>query len=122
MASSKKILDDTLREHYLDVLTDVLKAQGEDVLRTGSNEIAFPVVDSEKNDKFIVITVKVPTGSRDGDLYDGYAMAEDYEIHLKEKAEKAKKAAEAKAKKMARDKKQREQMAAIRAKKEERGE
>ena len=76
----------------------------EEVLRVGSNEIAFPVVDSEGNEDFIVLTCKIPTGANKGtEPYDGYAMAEEYEMKLKEKAEKAKKAAEAKAKKIAKD-------------------
>ena len=49
------------------------------------------------------MTVKVPTGSRDGEAYDGYAMAEEYRLKVAEKAEKARKAAEAKAKKIAKD-------------------
>lgn len=118
MATSRKVLDDALREKYLEILSKVLDEQGEEVLRTGSNEIALPCVDSEGNDKFIVLTVKVPTGSRDGDLYDGYSMAEDYQLKQKVKAEKAAKDAEAKAKKKARDEKQRQQAAEIRAKKE----
>jgi hypothetical protein len=37
-----------------------------------------------------VLTFKVPTGERGGDAYDGYSMAEDYQMKLAEKAEKAK--------------------------------
>lgn len=118
MATSRKILDDGVREKYLAILAEVLSAQGEEVLRVGSNEIALPCVDAESNDKFVVLTVKVPTGSRDGDLYDGYSMAEDYELKQKAKAEKAAKDMEAKAKKKARDEKQRQQAAEIKAKKE----
>lgn len=117
MATSKKVLDDGLREKYLSLLAQVLESHGEEVLRVGSNEIALPCVDAENNDKFVVLTVKVPTGSRDGDLYDGYSMAEDYQLKQKAKAEKAAKDAEAKAKKKARDEKQRAQAAAIKAKK-----
>lgn len=117
MALSNKALNDKLREVYLSKLITLFTDSGEEVLRTGSNEIALPVCDEENNDKFIVLTVKVPTGSRDGDLYDGYSMAEDYALKLTEKAEKAEEAAKRKAAKMERDKKQREQAAAIKAKK-----
>ena len=65
-------------------------------------------VDDEGNDKFIVLTVKVPTGSRDGEGYDGYSMAEDYAIKCKNKAESAAKKEAEKQKKIARDKKARE--------------
>ena len=108
MASSNKALNDKLREKYLSILSEVLEKNGEEVLRTGSNEVALPCVDESGNDKFIVLTVKVPTGSRDGDAYDGYSMAEDYSIKCKNKAESAAKKAEDKAKKIERDKKRRE--------------
>lgn len=107
MASSNKVLNDKLREKFLSVLSEVLEKNGEEVLRTGSNEIALPCVDGDGNDKFIVITVKVPTGSRDGDAYDGYSMAEDYSIKCKNKTETAAKKAAEKEKKIARDEKRR---------------
>lgn len=116
--ATAKVLNDKLREVYLAKLIALFGADGEEVLRTGSNEIALPVCDSENNDKFVVLTVKVPTGSRDGDLYDGYAIAEDYKLKLAEKEAKAKETAEKKAKKVERDAKRRAQAAEIKAKKE----
>ena len=107
MATSNKVLNDKLREVYLEIITTALTDKEEEVLRVGSNEIAIPCVDEEGNEKFIVMTVKVPTGSRDGDAYDGYSMAEDWQIKCKNKEETAKKKAEEKAKKIARDKKKR---------------
>ena len=50
-----------------------------------------PVLIVKGNDEFMVITFKVPTGSREGDVYDGYAMAQDYEIKQKDKKEKGNK-------------------------------
>ena len=58
--------------------------------------------------------VKVPTGSRDGEPYDGYAKAEDYALKMKLKEEKAKEAKIAKEKKIARDKQMREEKKRIR--------
>ena len=110
MATSNKVLNDKLREKYMEIISNALLKCDEDVLRTGSNEIAFPCVDDEGNDKFIVLTVKVPIGSRDGDAYDGYSMAEDYAIKCKNKAETAAKKEAEKAKKIARDKKKREKV------------
>lgn len=107
MATSNKVLNDKLREAYLEIITAALADKEEEVLRVGSNEIAIPCVDEEGNEKFIVMTVKVPTGSRDGDAYDGYSMAEDWQIKCKNKEETAKKKAEEKAKKIAKDKKKR---------------
>ena len=109
MAVSKKSLHESLRKSYMDKITAFLADQGEEVLVTGSNEIALPCVDSEGNDEFIVLTFKVPTGSRDGDPYDGYSIAEDFKMKSAEKAEKAKIAAEKKAKKIAQNKKMREE-------------
>ena len=113
--TSKKSLHDALRAKYIEHVSKFLADAGEEVLVTGSNEIALPCVDSEGNDEFIVITFKVPTGSRDGDAYDGYSMAEDFKIKSAEKAEKAKIAAEKKAKKIAQDKKMREEKAKAKA-------
>ena len=100
MKISRKVLRDKKRNEYVELLTELLKTR-EDVLRVGSNEIAFPIVDDEGNEDFIVITVKVPTGANKGtEPYDGYAMAEDYEMHLKEKAEKRQKPKKQKLKKL----------------------
>ena len=112
---SKKILHDALRAKYIERVSKFLGDAGEEVIVSGSNEIEIGCVDSEGNDEFIVITFKVPTGSRDGDAYDGYSMAEDFKIKSAEKAEKAKIAAEKKAKKIAQDKKMREEKARAKA-------
>ena len=88
MAKTAKVLNDEVRAQYLLRVSECLSTEDE-VLVVGSNELAIPVVDSEGNEKWIVLTVKVPTGSRDGDAYDGYAMAEDYQLKLANKATKA---------------------------------
>ena len=80
---SKKA-NDALRAKYVQELITRFK-EDEDVLRTGTGEIAFPVVDDEGEDNWVVITVKIPTGSRDGEIYDGYSMAEDYSMKTAEK-------------------------------------
>lgn len=115
---SKKATIDVLRADYVKRLMEMLKEEGEDVLVVGSNEIAIPVVDGEGEEQYVVFKVQIPSGSRDGDAYDGYAMAEDYAMKQKEKAEKAAKAAEEKAKKIARDQKMREQKKAAAEKRE----
>lgn len=118
MAKTKKILHEEIRNKYMSLLSDYLAKQDEEVLVVGSNEIALPCLDSEGNDEFIVITFKVPTGSRDGDAYDGYSMAEDFAMKEREKAEKAEKAKADKAKKIAKDKAMREQKAKAKAERE----
>ena len=103
MTISSKKANEMARETYLNEIMDYFRDHDE-VLRVKSNEIAIPIVDCNDEEKFIVITVKVPTGANKGlEPYDGYAMAEDYEHALAEKAEKAKKKAEAKERKMKRD-------------------
>lgn len=64
-----------------------------DALPVSASEIAVPVVDDEGNEKFALIKVSIPRGTRNGDggytPYDGYAAAEDYKLDLADKADKA---------------------------------
>ena len=113
-----KVINEALRAQYINILTELLTNNGEEVLRVKSNELAIPCVDSEGEDNYVVITIKVPTGSRDGDPYDGYGEAESYALSCKQKAEKAKLDAEKKAKKIARDEAYRAKQAANKAKRE----
>lgn len=116
MAKSKKQLHEGIRNKYLALITEYLTAQGEEVLKVKSNEIAIPCLDEEGNEEFMVISFKVPTGSRDDkEAYDGYAIATQYAEGVAEKEEKAKIEAEKKAKKIARDKAMREQKAKSKA-------
>ena len=113
--ASNRILDNELREKVLKTIMDFFAEKNEDVMQTNSNECAFPCVDSDGNDKWIQIVVKVPTGGRDEDGYDGYGVAESYKMKVKEKEEKKKENEIKKQKKIERDKKLREK------KKEENG-
>ena len=116
MAKSKKQLHDGIRNKYMDMVSAWLTEQGEEVVRTKSNEIALPCLDEDGNDEWCVLTFKVPTGSRDdGEAYDGYGMAEQYTQKEAEKAEKAAKAKAEKEKKIAKDKAQREAKAKAKA-------
>ena len=101
---TRKQLDEEIKVRFLEGVSEHLESVGEEVLRVGSNELALPVVDVDGNERWLVVTFKVPTGSRDGDAYDGYSMKEDYEMKLAEKAAKA----EAKAAKAEKDKAKRE--------------
>lgn len=118
--ATNKLLDNKLRSQYMEKCKKFLADNGEEILITGSNEICMPCVDADGNDKFIVLTFKVPTGSRDGELYDGYAIAEDYELKVKANEEKAKEKAQAKARKIAKDKAEREARAKLKAEKQTR--
>jgi regulator of protease activity HflC (stomatin/prohibitin superfamily) len=116
MAKSNKELDEGIRNEWLAKLKTWLDGLDVDNMQVKSNEIAIPVLDAERNDKFLVLTLKVPTGSRDdGEAYDGYALAEQYAESVAAKAEKAKADAEKKARKIAADKAKREAMAKAKA-------
>ena len=105
---TRKQLDDEIKVRFLEGVSEHLENCGEEVLRVGSNEIALPVLDSNNEERWLVLTFKVPTGTREGDAYDGYSMKEDYEMKLAEKAakaeEKAKKAEKDKAKRAEKEK------------------
>lgn len=109
MAISAKQLDDKLRNVYLEQVKQYFESVGEEILITGTNEICIPCLDEQSNEKFIQIVVKVPKGSRDGEAFDGYGLAEDFKIKQELKAIKKKEDAEKKAKKIERDKKLREE-------------
>ena len=119
MAKSQKALNDEIKAIYFEKIWDYLTELGEDVIKVKSNEIAFPICDSEGNEKSVVIVVKVPTGANKGtEPYDPYAMGEEYELKEKAKREKAEKTAKAKAEKIAKDKARREAEANLKAKRE----
>ena len=105
---TRKQLDEEIKVRFLEGVSEHLSNVGEEVLRVGSNELALPVVDSEGEERWLVLTFKVPTGTREGDAYDGYSMKEDYEMKLAKKAakaeENAKKAEKDKAKREAKEK------------------
>ena len=105
MSISRKVEREILRNDYLQKIIDCLLSQNEQVLRVKSNEIALPVVGCEGNEDFIVVTVKVPTGANKGtEPYDGFELAEDYEMKIVEKERKKKEAEKKKAEKIAKDK------------------
>ena len=114
MAISRKVEREILRNDYLQKVIDAFLELDETVLRVKSNEIASPVVGCEGNEDYIVVTVKVPTGANKGtEPYDGFEMAQDYEMKVAEKEEKAKRKEEEKKKKIAKDKEVREKKESV---------
>ena len=115
---TKAQLETKLRNECLALLHETLDNKyGCDVLPVSASEIALPVTDAEGNEKWILIKVSIPRGTRNGaggyDPYDGYAVAEDYALDLEEKAAK-KEAAEAKKQaKIARDEAKRAEKKAL---------
>lgn len=108
---------DTIRSGFIDNVQTMIENQGYEVLETASNEICIPIVNEERDEAFLVITFKIPKGSRDGEAYDGYAMAEEFKIKCDEKARKVAEAQRKKAEKIERDRKAREEKARIKAEK-----
>lgn len=107
---------DSVRSAFMTKIRESLEQDGNEILQTGSQEIALPIVSDDHEDEgWLVITFKIPKGSRDGDIYDGYSMAEDYKLKQAEKAKKKRIAAEKKAAKIAKDKKMREEKAKLKA-------
>lgn len=110
MAKSQLALDNEIREKVMKELLEVL-GEREDLCVVGSNQIAFPTTDSENNDKWVILTAKVPK-----EEYDGYDARDMYKEKLEEKKIKE---AERKAKNEAKAKKDAERRAKL---KEQKGE
>lgn len=116
--ANKAELETKLRNAYLELVRNMISEKVEtDALPVSASELAIPCLDEEGNEKWVLIKVSIPRGTRNGnggyDPYDGYAVAEDYAI---DKAEKAQKKVDAEAKKqakIAKDKQKREEKAAL---------
>jgi len=90
---TKAQLETKLRNTFLNFVTEQVQvAFDTDVLPVSASELAIPVLDEEGNEKFVLIKVSIPRGTRNGqggyDPYDGYAIAEDYAQDCVEKAQK----------------------------------
>lgn len=116
MADNKKQYREAIREEYMEAIRTFLEKEKDEVLQVASNEFAIPVVRADGEEDYLVLTFKMPTGSRDGDGYDGHAMAQDYTFKCEEKRKKEEAKRIEKEKKIARDKAKRE------AKEKEKGE
>ena len=92
----------------------------EDVVRTDSGEIAFPIVLENGGEEFITVKISIPSGSRGDGGYKGYAVAESYRITAAQRAEKAENARKAKEEKIAKAKARKENSAKIKAEREKR--
>lgn len=94
-----------LRQAEFAKLTDLLTANGYEVLQTKGAQFASPVVDINGGERFIRVTLEVPKGDREGNAYDGYAEAQVFAAEQAEKALKAEEVARKKAEKIAKTKK-----------------
>ena len=109
---------DKVRNEFIENVEELFKGQDYEVLTNASNELCVPIVNAEGDEGYLVITFKIPKGSRDGDVYDGYAMAEDYKMKCNAKAEKVAEALRKKQAKIAKDEKARAEKARLKAERE----
>ena len=104
MGKSMMALGNELREVFAQVIEKTLASEY-DVLRvplsadSSSNgfQLAIPTVDSEQNEKTVLIHISVPKGNRDGTPYDPYEQNERYLENVAANADKVKKREEKKA-------------------------
>ena len=115
---TKAQLETKLRNQFLDFIQETVTKQFEtDTLPVSASELAIPCLDDEGNEKWVLIKVSIPRGTRNGqggyDPYDGYTVAEDYKIDCEEKAEKKAEIEARKQAKIAKDQKAREEKKAL---------
>lgn len=121
MKKTETILKEKLKEKYFKIISDLLAANGEEVLQTGKAEICFPTVDEEQNERFIKIKVSIPIGANYGkEPYDGYEEHDAFLFKQEQDKIKAEKEAKEKAKKIERDKAYRAKKAEQEVKRKER--
>ena len=115
---TKAQLETAIRNRFLDLIREMISEKVEtDALTVSASELAVPCLDQAGNEAWALIKVSIPRGTRNGEggyiPYDGYAVAEDYAIDLKEKAEKKASAEAKKQAKIARDEKARAEKKAL---------
>ena len=115
---TKAQLETALRNKFLAFVSETISQEMQtDVLPVSASVLAIPCLDAEGNEKFVLVKISIPRGTRNGqggyDPYDGYAVAEDYAIDCEEKAQKKADAEAKKQKKIAHDEKVRAEKKAL---------
>ena len=109
------------RDEILEILENIFTEKNEDVMRVGTNEIAFPTVLENGDEETIIIKVSIPTGTRgrDGERepYDPYTANKDYMDKMEMKKAKEEQKRKEREEKKERDKKLREEKKRIREEK-----
>lgn len=77
MKNSNKLKNE-FRKNWRNLLAKQISELGEDVLIIGSNKICFPTVLENGEETYLVIEVKIPRGSRNGDEFDPYTLEREY--------------------------------------------
>ena len=115
---NKAQLETALRTQFLNFITEQVQTNFEtDALAVSASEIAIPCLDAESNEKWVLIKVSIPRGTRNGEggyePYDGYAVAEGYAETLVDKAQKKADAEAKKQAKIAKDEQKRAEKKAL---------
>ena len=115
---TKAQLETAIRNDFLNAISTFISEDREtDVLPVSASELAIPCLDAEGNEKWVLVKVSIPRGTRNGEggyePYDGYTAAEDQQIEQADKAEKKAKAEEKKQAKIAADEKKRAEKKAL---------
>lgn len=116
MAKDQQKRDTELRNEVTTQIKELLSPLFEDLGNDKDNVLSFPILDSERNERCITVTVSVPKGSRDGVEYDCFEAHAEYERKKAEAKAKAEKQAKLKAEKIAKDEERRKQRAALKTK------
>lgn len=91
--ASKAQLENLLRNDFLAKVCSMVDENYEtDALAVSASELAIPVLDAEGNEKFILVKVSIPRGTRNGE--GGYTPYDGYEAHDAYLAEQESKAQE----------------------------
>lgn len=85
---AQKKVGEKSRETLVFHITESLKSFGFDVLQTGSNTFAVPIVE-DGEEGAVEIVLKIPKGPRDGSGYDPFEAAQAYAFHEDVKRKKA---------------------------------
>lgn len=114
---TQKKLREILRREYFQKMVESFEQLGEEVLIIGENTLCIPCLNKEGMEEFVKVVVSVPIGTKT-DIFDGYALEEDYKFKLEEKRKKEEKKILEKQKKIEHDKRIREQKKLIQEKRE----
>ena len=90
--ASKATLENELRSLMLNNIIKMVNNEYDtDALSVSASELAIPVVDSEDNEKWVLVKVSIPRGTRDGNgsyiPYDGYTAHDTYVEEIASKAQ-----------------------------------
>ena len=89
---SKASLETAIRNDILAFLTEALSAHYDsDVMDVSASELTMPVVDANGEEKFALIKVSIPRGTRVNggyEPYDGYTAHDEWEGVKADKADK----------------------------------